>query len=145
MKGSEIFRGKGHIVWKILKIFVFIGWLAFLLYVLYIIRLMGSEYAADPSNFVFFEDEQQRVAYRSTLLYGNQDWVEQASLIDQCKPLVYLNDFYFSRIDLFIRLTMLLILLTLITKIDLAEWKIFKGKFDKFADKLEEEDEGKDV
>ncbi|KKM21199.1 hypothetical protein LCGC14_1637810, partial [marine sediment metagenome] len=90
-----------------LRIIVIIGWLAFFFYNLYLVRFMGQEYIADQSNFVFFDDEQHRTAYKSTLNYQASDWVDDASLISDCKPMIYFNDFYFDKINPFVILVMI--------------------------------------
>ena len=127
--------------YNILRIIVLIGWISFLFYSLYLVRYLGNDYIRDPSNFVFFNDEQHREAYYivdSTLVY-NTDWISKASLIDQCRPMIYINDFYFNKVDLFVKLSALLILLTLFLKTDPREWRDMGKKIEKFSEKFEDD------
>lgn len=133
-------------IYLALRILVIIGWVGFFFYNLYIVKFLGSEYNNDPSNFVFFEDEENRQAYRASLnVYADASWIDQASLVNECKPVIYFNDFYFEKIDPFIKLVMVLILLTLIIRIDFDEWKNIIKKFKKVADRLEGDDGNKKI
>ncbi len=118
-------------MWKVLKIIVFAGWILFFMWNLKLAKYFGTEYNKDPSNFVFFENEMDRQAYKTNIYQGNLQWVDQASLIDQCKPMVWFNDFYFEKIDPLVTYFAVLILLTLISRIDPKE---AIDSFDKFAD-----------
>ena len=127
-----------------IKIALIIGWSAFLVYNLYLIRLLGNEYNKDPSNFVFFEDEMQRQAYTTNILYQNSNWIQEASLVNECKPMIYFKDFYFNKIDPFVRWSGLLILLTLISNIPIGEWRSLRKKINIIDKKLEDDNDEMD-
>lgn len=126
-----------------LRIIVIIGWISFFIYDLYLIRLLGNEYNKDPSNFVFFEDDQQRQAYKTTIPYLNSDWIEEASLVAECKPMIYFKDFYFQRIDPFVKLSIILIILTLVLRVSPSEWKDMGKKIEKLSEKIEDDADNK--
>jgi len=124
---------------KILRLFVIIGWLAFFVYDLYLVRYLGNQYYKDPSNFIMFDDEQHRQAYKSRPSFNLKDeWIDQASLRKDCRPLDFINDFYFDKVDRFIKLSCLLLLLTLISRLDPAELKRWGAKIGKISDKIED-------
>ncbi len=125
-------------IYLALKILVAAGWIAFFFYNLYLIRFLGNEYTEDPSNFVFFEDEEQRAEYKKQLLYQPSAWVDDASLMNQCRPMIYFNDFYFDKLDPVFHWMLLLIVLTIAIKIPYAEWMQMKSKVEKITDKLED-------
>ncbi len=133
MKTKRIYQG--------LRIIIVLGWIAFFVYNLYMIRFLGQEYQRDPSNFVFFDNAQDREAYKTTIPYGNSDWIKETSLVGQCKPMIYFNDLYFNKIAPFIKLAGLLVLLTLISRIRPGEWISLGKKIEKFSEKLEDDDE----
>ncbi|HEC66671.1 hypothetical protein LCGC14_1849320 [marine sediment metagenome] len=122
-----------------LRILVIIGWLTFFFYNLHVVRFLGQEYNKDPSNFVFFDSEQHRESYKTTIIFP-KPWIDEASLIGQCKPAVYMNDFYFSKIDPILRWVFLLIILTIAIRIPPEEWVAMKDKINKWGDKIEIDD-----
>ena len=142
MEGKRILAGKGPIIIKILRILVALGWLAFFIYNLYLVRFLGNEYIKDPSNFVFFNDEQQRIEYKmyDESVMGSE-WIDRASTLDQCRPMIYFNDFYFDKLDPIWNWIYLLIILTIAIRIPYAEWMQMKSKIEKIAEKLEDDDE----
>ena len=140
MEGREILAGKGPIIIKILRIFVALGWIAFVLYNLHLVKSLGQDYTRDPSDFVFFNSSDHREAYRSTQVYSSA-WIDEASLMDQCKPMIYFNDFYFDKIDPIINWMFLLIVLTIAIRIPVSEWKMFRSKLKKISEKLEDDDD----
>ena len=125
MERKWILSGKGPIIIKILRIIAALGWIAFFIYNLYLVKFLGNEYNKDPSNFIFFDDEQHRVEYKASLNYRSfaaSGWVDDASLISQCRPMIYVNDFYFNRLAPIINWFYLLIVLTIAINIPFAEW-----------------------
>jgi len=148
MTEKKILTGKGPIIWKILRLFVILGWIGFLFYNLHIWKFILAEYGRDPSNFVFFESEQDRQDYKQSQLntfnpslYGNNTWIERTSLVDQCRPMLYFQDLFFDKIKPFINYSALLILVTLIIRIRPDEWKGMISKLKKISEKVEADDE----
>ncbi len=127
-----------------LKILIAIGWVAFFIYNLSMVRFVGNEYNKDPSNFVFFDDQQHKEAYKQTYSQspiGPPAWIDEASLTTQCKPAVYMNDFYFNKIDPVVRWMFLLIILTIAIRIPFPEWRQMNTDLQKLSEKFGDEEE----
>lgn len=131
--------------WFFLRILVIIGWISLLLYSLSLVRYLGTEYQKDPSNFVFFEDEEDRESYRASMRYKpsvyGYGWINNTSLISECKPAIFINDFYMQRVDPFIWLAFGLVVLTIISKLTPAERQEIKERLSRTAERLDQEGE----
>lgn len=131
---------KTNKIYFILRIVVISGWISFLIYNFNLWRFITAEYNKDPSNFAFFEDEEQRQQYKITYpAMMDDDWIDRTSLVEQCRPMIYIQDLYFNKIDRFIKLTGLLIVLTLILKVDPREWKSTADKIKKLEEQVEDD------
>lgn len=142
MKEKRNPAGKGPILYNVLRIIVVLGWLAFFFYNLYLVRLLGNNYIDDPSDFILFESEAQREAYRKQMSYTpgyNSDWIDEAALVQQCKPMIYFKDFYFKRIDPMVRLLLVLIVLTIAIRIPYEDWKRAAEKIEKLGERFKDE------
>ena len=114
-----------------LKTIIIIGWIVVFIFNIHIINTLKQDYKDDPANFVFFNSEQHREAYRASINYRmayNTGWIDDASLVSECRPVVYLYNFYFNHIDRMVKFTILLILLTLLIKIPWNDWKTFRER-----------------
>lgn len=116
---------KKKIFFKILWIVLIIGWIGFIAYNFYLWTYILKEYQRDPSNFVFFKDELQREQYKLTknkiVSDPGYSWVDDVSLMDQCRPMLYFQDLFSEKIQRFIYFTFILILLTLIYRLNPRE------------------------
>lgn len=128
---------KNNKFFRILRIFLLIGWIGFMAWNFYLWTFLLKQYDQDPSSFVFFESEKDREQYkesRSKLNPGLQgyEWIDQVSLVDQCRPMIYFKDFFLDKVKPFIILTFLLIILTLIYRLGPEEIEDMKKLVDKF-------------
>ncbi len=131
-------------VYLLLKIVVLIGWITFFIYNIAIVRQLGQDYNNNPADFVFFDDEQHRTAYKESItpnIYRNL-WIDEASLVTDCKPMIYVNNFYMNKIDPLIKGVLVLIIMTIFISIPFGDWRETKKKIDKFADKFKEDEDG---
>ena len=145
MVGEKVLEVKGPILLKIARILLILGWITFLFWNVYLWKYTVNEYNDDQSNFVFFEDEQDRDTYRASRLLINPfydpAWISRASLVGQCRPMIWFKDFYLQKVRPFIYFSVALILLTLILRIPFAEHGRTFKKIDKFFKKFQDEDD----
>lgn len=128
-------------IYTILRIFVAIGWVSFFFYNLYIANYLGQEYLKDKSNFVMFESEQQKHDYLESLPpYADISWVNDVSLTDECKPMLFFNDFYFNKIKPLLPYMAILILITIGIRTTPREWREIGNKFNDITQKIEDEE-----
>jgi len=132
--------------YRILSIVVIVGWIGFLFYNMYLWNYLIKQYEINPSNFVVFGNKTHKEQYKNQLSYKNHplttiNWINKSSLVSDCKPLIYINDFFFDKISGFLKFTGFLIILTILTKTNPAEWRRIGDKIDKIDKKIEQEQE----
>jgi len=132
--------------YRILSIVVIAGWIGFLFYNIHLWNYLIKQYEINPSNFVMFDNEKHKEQYKNQLSYKNHpsttiNWINKSSLVSDCKPLIYINDFFFDKISGFLKFTGFLIILTILTKTNPAEWRRIGDKIDKINKKIEQEQE----
>ena len=132
--------------YRILSIVVIVGWIGFLFYNMYLWNYLKEQYEINPSNFVMFDNEKHKEQYKNQLIYKNHpsttiNWINKSSFVSDCKPLIYINDFFFDKISGFLKFTGFLIILTILIKTNPAEWRRIGDKIDKIDKKIEQEQE----
>jgi len=141
MVGEKVLEIKGPILLKIARILLILGWITFFFWNFYLWIYTANEYKEDMSNFVFFENEKDREEYRASMLIVEPAWISRASLVDQCRPMIWVKDFYLQKVRPFIYFSGALILLTLIFRIPFDELKEKGKKIEGFFKKFQDEDD----
>ncbi|MCH8328832.1 MAG: hypothetical protein IIB81_00390 [Nanoarchaeota archaeon] len=130
-------------VYLLLRIIVIIGWLTFFGYFLMITKQLGTDYNNNPADFVFFDDEKQRIEYADQVkpsMYSSA-WIQEASLVTDCKPMIYFNKFYFEKIEPVIKALVVLIVMTIFISIPWKDWLETKQKIEKPGEKFKGDDD----
>lgn len=130
-------------VYLLLRIIVIIGWLTFFGYFLMITKQLGTDYSNNPADFVFFDDEKQRIEYADQVkpsMYSSA-WIQEASLVTDCKPMIYFNKFYFEKIEPVIKALVVLIVMTIFISIPWKDWLETKQKIEKPGEKFKGDDD----
>ena len=130
-------------VYLLLRIIVIIGWLTFFGYFLMITKQLGTDYNNNPADFVFFDDEKQRIEYAEQVMPSmySSAWIQEASLITDCRPMIYFNKFYFEKIEPVIKALMVLIVMTIFISIPWKDWLKTKQKIEKLGEKFKGDDD----
>lgn len=128
---------KIEIFFKILRIIVLIGWISFFAYNIYVAKYLGNQYLAHPDNFIMFPNETERSNYYESLsVLSDREWVKEANLASECRPMLFFNDFYFQKIYPVQNWMLLLILFTIVIRTEPDEW----SKLIKKLENLEDDD-----
>lgn len=134
-------------IYLLLRIVVIIAWLTFFGYFLMITKQLGTDYNNNPADFVFFDDENQRIEYAEQVkpedIY-NSAWIQEASLVSDCKPMIYFNKFYFEKIGPVIKALAVLIVMTIFISIPWEDWLRTKQKIEKLGEKFKGDEDGPD-
>ena len=121
----------------IIKLILVGIWIYFFINLYGLAIYLGKEYYKDPSNFVFFEDEVQRKDYKEGFIIVPK-WIDDSSIANDCKPIAYFHTLYIDRLKPLIELFAVLILVSILFRINPSAWRKVAEKIESIDKSIED-------